>query len=100
VIKRSHPEEGRGGICSQEACVPDSHKEGSQLRTKEMDRSGGVAQGCRKLTCAGTEERCDHTSNGIFGLVAPSKCRAFPIDRLVDPSITLDGLAIHPHSCS
>nr|GFB11607.1 hypothetical protein [Tanacetum cinerariifolium] len=31
-------------MCSQEACVPDSHKEGSRLQTQEMDRSGGVAQ--------------------------------------------------------
>ncbi|GJY34732.1 ribonuclease H-like domain-containing protein [Tanacetum coccineum] len=38
--------------------------------------------------------RCAHTSIWLFGLVAPSTCRAFPIARLIDPSIVLDGLAI------
>ncbi|GJX34964.1 hypothetical protein Tco_0246521 [Tanacetum coccineum] len=41
-------------MCSREACVPDSHKEGSRLQTQEMDQSGGVAQGCRSRKCAGT----------------------------------------------
>ncbi|GKG61108.1 hypothetical protein Tco_0616924, partial [Tanacetum coccineum] len=37
--------------------------------------------------------------NWIFGRVAPSKCRAFPIARLVDPSSVLGGPANHLGSC-
>ncbi|GJZ67411.1 hypothetical protein Tco_0630651 [Tanacetum coccineum] len=100
VIKKSHHVRDRGGMNRQEACVRDSHKEGSWFQTHETDQSGDVAQGCRWSTGAKTDGRCDHTSNGLFGLVAPSKCRAFPIGPLVDPSIALDGLAIHTRSCS
>ncbi|GJR87164.1 hypothetical protein Tco_0211175 [Tanacetum coccineum] len=96
AIKKSHHVRDRGGMNSREACVYDSRKEGSWLQTQEIDQSGGVAQGCHWSTGAETDERCHHISNGLSGLVAPSKCRGSPIGRLVDPSIMLDGLAIHP----
>ncbi|GJX56259.1 hypothetical protein Tco_0286156 [Tanacetum coccineum] len=59
-----------------------------------MDQSGGVAQGCRGSTSTKTGRRCAHTSIWLFGLVVTSTCQAFPIARLIDPSIVLDGLAI------
>ncbi|GKF31568.1 hypothetical protein Tco_0101366, partial [Tanacetum coccineum] len=68
VIKKSYHVRDRGGTNSLEACVYDIHKEGSWLQTQEMDQSRGMAQGCRGSTCAETDERCDHTSNGLFGL--------------------------------
>ncbi|GKD78925.1 hypothetical protein Tco_1341546, partial [Tanacetum coccineum] len=97
VIKKSHPEKGQGGMCSREACVLDSHKGGSRLQTQEIDQSRGVAQGCRGSTCAGTGRQCDHTSNGPFGLVVPSRHRASSIGCLVGPSITPARSANLPH---
>ncbi|GKE18434.1 hypothetical protein Tco_1426011, partial [Tanacetum coccineum] len=98
-IKRIHLEEGRGGMCSREACIPDSHKEGSQPRTQGMDQSGGTALGCRGLTGAGTGGQCDHTSSELVHPAAPSKRQSLPNAHLADPSSVLGGPANHLGSC-
>ncbi|GJW01194.1 hypothetical protein Tco_1556445 [Tanacetum coccineum] len=82
-------------MCSREACVPDNHKEGSLLRTQEMDQSGGVAQGCRGLTCVGIGRLYDHKSSELVHPAAPSKRQAFPNAHPANPSSVLGGPANH-----
>ncbi|GJZ95631.1 hypothetical protein Tco_0667965 [Tanacetum coccineum] len=74
-------QKGRGGTHSREACVHDSHREGSQIQTQEMDQSGGVAQGCHWSTGAETGGQCDHTSNRPFGLAVPSSHPSIQVAR-------------------
>ncbi|GKC48404.1 hypothetical protein Tco_1066126 [Tanacetum coccineum] len=60
-----------------------------------MDLSGGVAQGCRGLTCVGIGGPCDHKSSELVHLATPSKRQAFPNAHSADLSSVLGGPANH-----
>ncbi|GKF57679.1 hypothetical protein Tco_0171216 [Tanacetum coccineum] len=60
-----------------------------------MLQSGGVAQGCRGLTCVGIGAPCDHTSSELIHPAAPSKRQASLNAHPTAPSSVLGGPANH-----